>query len=100
MTEEQKKQAATDRWMKAAHAMQSGVAATMQIEATDTTPKHLRVGVNAAMANLGSLARLLIAKGLFTELEYLEAIADGMEQEVKSYEEKLSKHHNVKITLA
>ena len=47
MTEEQKKQAATDRWMKAAH-----------------------------------------------------AIADGMEQEVKSYEEKLSAHHNVKITLA
>lgn len=77
------------RWAAAAHAMQSGVAYEMS-KGNDhaTTPKHLRVGVNSAMSDHGGLVKLLIAKGLFTEEEYLTAIADAMEDEVRLYRER------------
>jgi hypothetical protein len=100
MTEEQKKQAATDRWHKAAHAMQSGVVMEMHEKPGPTQPNHLRVGVNTALADRGSLVRLLISKGVFTELEYLDAIAAGMEIEVAGYEARLSETYGTKVTLA
>jgi len=91
----------TERYLAAAHAMQSGVAMEMNIPDSQraTEPKHLRTGVNAALADQGSLVRLLIAKGVFTEPEYLKAIADGMEEEKRKYETNLSKHFGRKITL-
>ena len=49
-----------DRYVKAAHAMQSGVAVCMERGTAETTPKHLRVGVNSAMVNDAAIARLLI----------------------------------------
>lgn len=64
------------------------------------TPKHLRVGVNAAMVGHGGLVVLLIAKGVFTEEEYLKAIADKMEAEQATYEERLSEAAGAKVTLA
>lgn len=87
------------RYHEAAHAMQSGVAMTMNYEDTLTTPKHLRVGVNAAMSDQGGLVTLLIAKGVFTKEEYLAAIADSMEKEKDTYEEQLSARLGKKITL-
>lgn len=75
-----------ERYVKAAHGMQSGVAAQTAYGSKQCDPKHLRVGVNAAMSDLGAVARLLIAKGVFTEREYLEAICKGMEDERDSYE--------------
>lgn len=90
------------RWHAAAHAMQSGVA--MEMEHADTIhatePKHLRVGVNAALSDHAALALLLIAKGVITDQEYREAIALGMEAEQRRYEERLSAKLGVKITLA
>jgi hypothetical protein len=74
-------------YLDLAHAMQSGVAAKMAIDPADTSPKHLRVGLNSAMVNDAALARLLIARGLFTEEEYLQAITDEMEREVARYKE-------------
>lgn len=74
------------RYVAAVHAMQSGVAAEM---GRSTEPKHLRVGVNAAMVDHSSLVQLLISKGLFTRDEYLAAIADGMEEEKGRYEQRL-----------
>jgi hypothetical protein len=83
------------RYVRAAHAMQSGVRLKMsragvpddeELWPGETSPKHLRVGVNAAMSDLGALVRLLISKGLFTQEEYTEAIADAMEDEQHSYE--------------
>ena len=59
-----------DRYLKAAHAMQTGVALEMSRHAAPTEPKHLRVGVNAAMSDQAGLVKLLIAKGIFTEDEY------------------------------
>jgi hypothetical protein len=89
------------RYAALAHAMQSGVAYSMEKDPKETTPKHLRVGINCAMSDQGSLVRLLIAKGLITEEEYMEALVEGMEAEVKSYEQKIRDLYGgkTKITL-
>ena len=73
------------------HAMQSGVAMMMEKEPNgETNPKHLRVGVNAAMIEHGALVKVLIDKGLITEEEYWEAAVANMKAEVASYEAKLT----------
>jgi hypothetical protein len=79
------------RYDAAAHAMQTGVAYEMNKGARDsaTEPKHLRVGVNAAMADQEGLVRLLIRKGVITEEEYFEAVADSMEAELKRYQDRM-----------
>ena len=71
--------------------MQSGVAHEMATCDRATQPKHLRVGVNSAMVDNAALANLLIAKGVITLQEYMIAIADEMEEEVKRYEAKANK---------
>ncbi|MER2536889.1 MAG: hypothetical protein ABTQ31_17185 [Rhizobiaceae bacterium] len=88
------------RYALAAHAMQSGVAAEMGFDPKPTEPKHLRVGINAAMSDIGGLATLLIAKGVITEAEYLAAIADAMEREKDKYEQMLSARYGGNVTLA
>jgi hypothetical protein len=88
------------RWQAAAHAVQSGVMMEQTIRADPTSPKHLRTGINCAMADHAGLAKLLISKGLFTEEEYFEAIAGAMEDEKRRYEELLSEYYGRKITLA
>ena len=87
MTQEDK-----DRYEQALHAMQSGVAMQMNWDAKDTTPKHLRVGVNAALVDSSALAQLLMNKGIITEDEYFSALADMAEFEVKRYEEIINDH--------
>ena len=83
------------RYMDACHAMQSGVALKMNRDPKDTNPKHLRVGLNSAMVSNGALVELLISKGLITEGEMFEALADKMEEEVRLYESELP--GNVKL---
>ena len=80
------------RYFDACRAMQSGVAMVMSYEPSATSPKHLRVGVCSAMVEHSALALLLISKGVITEDEYKEAIASGMEAEVKRYEKVISEH--------
>lgn len=81
-----KADAARRRYVAAAHAMQTGVAYVMEKDPSETTPKHLRVGVNSAMVDHGALAKLLIEKGIITEDEYFEALAEIMEAEAANYE--------------
>jgi hypothetical protein len=88
------------RYVDAAHAMQSGVAAKMAFDPSETTPKHLRVGVNSAMSEHSALAQLLIGKGVITEAEYLEAVAAGMEREASLYEDELKNRFGANVTLA
>ena len=88
------------RYKLAAHAMQTGVAFTMDADPDETSPKHLRIGVNAALVDAGSLGALLIKKGVITEVEYFESLADIMEKEVESYTKKLEKLTGKKVTLA
>ena len=94
-----------ERYVAASHAMQSGVAMDMTTDPNQksqgaTTPKHLRVGINSAMVDASALAELLMAKGIITQAEYLEAIAAGMEREQARYEQILSRRTGSKITLA
>lgn len=89
-----------DRYMRALHAMQSGIKQAMEIGATSTEPKHLRVGVSSALIDSAAIASLLIKKGIITELEYRTELADLVEDEVKTYEDRLSQHFGNKITLA
>lgn len=79
----------TDRYLAAAHAVQSGVAAEMALNPKPTEPKHLRVGVNSALVSNVALARLLIEKGVFTLDEYEAAQAAEMEAEQARYEQRL-----------
>lgn len=88
-----------DRYVALVHAMQSGVAMLMHHEPGETEPKHLRVGVNSALCDSGALAELLLAKGVFTEEEYLKAICTTLERDVKSYESKLEAIYGRKVTL-
>lgn len=88
-----------EEYMAAAHAMQSGVAQKMEFDTAETTPKHLRVGVNVALSEHGSLVSLLIEKGIITHEEYLSAITAGMQREAAGYEKLLSDHYGTKITL-
>lgn len=89
------------RYTEAAHGMQSGVAMEMNLDhrKSATEPKHLRVGINAAMVDHGALAKLLIDKGIITDAEYMKAIADAMEAEKAAYEKRLSEHFGKTITL-
>ena len=80
------------------HAMQSGV--EFSKDKSDQESKHLRVGINVALADGGSLARLLIHKGVITEEEYLQAIVDGMKREVESYRDSIYGETGTKPYLA
>lgn len=72
------------------HAVQSGVAAEMAISSHSVEPKHLRVGINSAQVNDAALVRLLIEKGVFTELEYFEHLVTEARREKERYERLLS----------
>lgn len=86
----------SERYHRAAHAMQSGVAIQISAGVSDETePKHLRVGVNSALSDVGAIAGLLIAKGVFTLEEYTKAVADKMEQEEESYRNKIAKRMGI-----
>ena len=93
-----------ERYEAAAHAIQSGVATEMERQPPGamgpTSPKHLRVGLELRACDHAALVRLLIEKGIITEAEYLEAIADEAEREKARYEERISQAlGGVKITL-
>lgn len=90
------------RYKAAMHAMQTGVMYQMEQGGNpkETQPKHLRVGINAAMIDSGALAALLIRKGVFTEVEYFEALADMAEREAEDYRERVRQQFgNDNITL-
>jgi hypothetical protein len=89
-----------DRYMFLMHAVQSGVAMTMNYDTHPTEPKHLRTGINSALVNQAAVVRLLVAKGIITEEEYYEALVKEAEAEVRSYEQALSERLKAKITLA
>lgn len=78
------------RYEAACHKMQSGVAAKYFYDTSDTTPKHVRVGINSAMVEAAALATILVDKGVCTEDEYFEALIAQMEVEANMYEAEVS----------
>jgi protein tyrosine/serine phosphatase len=90
---------ATERYLRAIHAMQTGVAYMQEYDQSEKDIKHIRVGVNSALVSGAALAQLLIEKGVITREEYHTAQADAMEEEVARYEKMLEEKLGVKITL-
>lgn len=89
MTDEERKAAAVERYNAACHAIQTGVALEHARGGRDGSPKHLRVGINLRAVDHAALVRLLIDRGVFTQLEYFEALADQAEIEKADYEQRL-----------
>lgn len=89
MTDKERITKAMGRYRAAAHAVQSGVMLDHSRGGEDGSPKHLRTGVNLALVDSAALAKLLINKGVFTEVEYHEALADATEAEQRRYEARL-----------
>ncbi len=87
------------RYLAAAHGMQSGVAYEIEKDPSSGTPKHLRVGVNSGMVNDHAIAKLLIAKRVISELEYYRTLAECMEEERDAYQSRLSQQFGANITL-
>lgn len=74
------------RYQQALHGVQSAVAYEIGAGvSTDTTLKHLRVGVNSSLVDSSALAKLLMEKGLFSYREYAEALATAAEDELARY---------------
>lgn len=87
------------RYRRLLHSMQAGVALKIQQGSAEASPKHLRVGVNATLSDTAAIADLLIAKGIFTEQEYLEAIVKRMGDEVTRYESELAATYGANVKL-
>ena len=87
-----------ERYERAMHAVQAGVALEEGRGHKSLTPKHLRVGVNSAMVDSGAMALCLIRKGIITEEEYFTALVEIAEREKEAYETRLSEG-GVKVTL-
>lgn len=68
-------------YLNALHQVQTAVAYAPQSSALE--PKHLRVGINAVHADMSGLVTLLIEKGVFTELEYFQAMVKSIRDEVE-----------------
>lgn len=86
-----------ERYIAASHAVQSAIAYDMVNGGRQTEPKHMRTGIDTTKADFGALTRLLIAKGVFTEEELWEALADGMEREVAEYHQRLKLPAHVRL---
>lgn len=69
------------RYERAMHRGQSAIAFLLSLGSDMANPKHLRVGLNGAMADHGSLVRLLVQKGVITHDEYMTALVEGTEKE-------------------
>jgi hypothetical protein len=101
MADQEKIAAHRARYMAEAKRMQTGVAFDLgnAPDGGSGTPKHLRVGINTALSDVGGLVTLLIRKGVFTEEEYVEALADAMEREAAGYEARLRRRFGARVTL-
>lgn len=86
-------------YLQAMHAIQTGVAFEIERGSSASSPKHLRTGLDSAMVTDAALARLLIAKGLFTEEEYAEEVRLEANREVDRYEQRIVDTYGVKVTL-
>jgi hypothetical protein len=86
-------------YLSLAHAIQSGITMLANFDVSLQAPKHLRVGLNLALCDIGSLYGLLLAKGIITEEEMHKAIIEGMQREVTSYETQLKQHGFNNVTL-
>lgn len=87
------------RYMAALHGVQTGIEYKRQYDRKFVNEKHMRTGIDSAHISQAAVVRLLIVKGVFTEDEYMEALAIEAEAEKSRLEIELSAHYGAKITL-
>lgn len=90
----------TDRYVRAAHRVQSAIMVLMAFDRRYTEPKKLRTGIDLTKADMGGLTTLLIAKGVFTAAEYTEALETSAEREADDYEKSVQAvlgNRNIKL---
>lgn len=76
---------------RAAHRVQTAIAVLMgrDPDYSGVQPKHMRVGIDLSKSDQCGLASLLIAKGVFTEAEYIEAVTKAAQDEADRYEKQI-----------
>jgi hypothetical protein len=74
------------------HAVQSAVKFLLTIQKhgdmSECSPKHLRVGVNSALIDSSAVAKVLIDKGIISEVEYFTAVRDLWRNEHALYRDR------------
>lgn len=103
----------TNRYERAAHALQSAIKVEQELDRAEPntlpsmvpdtssgSPKHLRVGLDLRAADHVALVRLLMATGVITEAEYLEAVTVATEQEAATATERVSMRLGRPVTFA
>jgi hypothetical protein len=73
----------------AVHGVQSAIAHKIGTGWNGASDKHLRVGVDMSKADMLGLVMLLIAKGVFTEEEYIEHMRLAANTELAMHEEEI-----------
>jgi hypothetical protein len=74
------------------HAVQSAVALDISVSGYNgagADAKHLRTGIDACLVDAAAVATLLMQKGVFTQSEYLAALADAAEREREEMTERM-----------
>jgi len=98
-----------DEYTALMHAMQTGVKALKEIsdnfdsantDTPETSPKHLRVGVNAAMVAIGALVQTMVEAGLIDYEKYIDNQLEFIKRDIKSYEDRLQAVYGTKIHLS
>lgn len=81
------------------HACMSGARFALEAGTASNEPKHVRNGIDSALVSCAAMFNLLKKKGIITEIEYLEAMAEAWETEHRRYEKELSDHYGRNVTL-
>lgn len=95
MDDEGTKAKTAERYERAAHRVQTAIATNP--DRPRDQYKDLRTGLDMRAADAAGLAKLLIAKGVFTMEEYLAAVADAAEQEADRQQDELSIRHGINV---
>lgn len=85
----------TTEYERAAHRVQTAI--EFSKDKSFLEPKHLRVGIDMRAADAKGLAELLIAKGVFTLEEYVDAVTKAAQEEAEEYRRRLAAQYGAPV---
>lgn len=89
-----------ERMSRLSHSIQTGIAGLMALKVIKESPKVTRTGLNLRACDHAALVDLMLEKGVFTRLEYLQAIQKRYEAEVVSYEAQFEAATGTKVNFS
>lgn len=85
------------------HGIQTGIRYKYETsekdESLDRRLKHIRVGVDNALIQTDTLMQLLVKKGVFTDIEWLEEYLQAVNFKLNQYKKELSEALGVPVNL-